>query len=168
MHIVPEAGVAASELRLVKGSHRQGARHRPGERVSGVGSCALMGQKNRSRHLPASERWLAGFPRTDKDAHDAGAQGGRRGVMVTGLLAVLIVGTLAGSVEADRGVGRYRTPDYPRYSRDYYDGYGGGYGAYGGCGGYRGYAGCGGYDGCRGYGPCGGYGGYGAYGWSGR
>src|SRR5260370_361278 len=135
MHIVPEAGVAASELRLVKGSHRQGARHRPGERVSGVGSCALMGQKNRSRHLATSERWLAGFPRTDKDAHDADAQGGRRGVMFTGLLAVLIVGTLAGSVEADRGVGRYRTPDYPRYSRDYYDGYGGGSCGHGGGGG---------------------------------
>src|SRR5260221_9679907 len=54
-----------------------------------------------------------------------------RGIMFTGLLAVLIVGTLAGSVEADRGDGRYRTPDYPRYSRDYYDGYGGGYGAHG-------------------------------------
>jgi len=87
--------------------------------------------------------------------------GGRRDIMFTGLLAVLIVGTLAGSVEADRGDGRYRTPDYPRYSRDYYDGYGSGYGAYGGCGGYRGYACCGGYDGCRGYGRCGGYGGYG-------
>ncbi len=88
--------------------------------------------------------------------------------MFTGLLAVLIVGTLAGSVEADRGDWRYRTPDYPRYSRDYYDGYGSGYGAYGGCCGYRGYAGCGGYDGCRGYGRCGSYGGYGGYGWSGR
>src|SRR5260370_17915643 len=61
--------------------------------------------------------------------------GGRRDIMFTGLLAVLIVGTLAGSVEADRGDGRYRTPDYPRYSRDYYDGYGSGYGAYGGGGG---------------------------------
>src|SRR5258708_37460891 len=60
-----------------------------------------------------------------------------RGIMFTGLLAVLIVGTLAGSVEADRGDGRYRTPDYPRYSRDYYDGYGSGYGAYGGGGGRR-------------------------------
>jgi hypothetical protein len=88
--------------------------------------------------------------------------------MLSGLLAVLIVGTLAGSLEADRGDGRYRTPDNPRYSRDYYDGHGGGYGAYGGCGGYRGYAGCGGYGG---YSGCGGYngcGGYGAYGWSGR
>jgi hypothetical protein len=96
--------------------------------------------------------------------------------MLSGLLAVLIVGTLAGSVEADRGDWRYRRPDYPRHSRDYYDGYGGGYGAYGGCGGYRG---CGGYDGCRGYRWCGnyggygggygggysGYGGYGGYGW---
>src|SRR5258708_37066011 len=63
--------------------------------------------------------------------------GGRRDIMFTGLLAVLIVGTLAGSVEADRGDGRYRTPDYPRYSRDYYDDYGSGYGAYGGGGGGR-------------------------------
>ena len=101
-------------------------------------------------------------------SYDADAKGGRRGVMLSGLLAVLIVGTLAGSVEADRGDWRYRTPDYPRYSRDYNDGYGSGYGAYGGCGGYRGYAGCGGYDGCRGYRRCGnygGYGGYGGYGW---
>src|SRR5258708_28256735 len=67
-------------------------------------------------------------------------------------LAVLIVGTLARSVEADRGDGRYRTPYYPRYSRDYYDGYGGGYGAYGGGGGYPGYAGCGGYGGRGGVG----------------
>jgi len=94
-------------------------------------------------------------------SYDADAKGGRRGVMLSGLLAVLIVGTLAGSVEADRGDWRHRTPDYPRYSRDYYDGYGSGYGAYGGCGGYRGYAGCGGYDGCRGYRRCGNYGGYG-------
>ena len=79
--------------------------------------------------------------------------------MFTGLLALLIVGTLAGSVEADRGDGRYRTPDNPRYSRDYYDGHGGGYRGYAGCGGYGGYSGCGGYNGC---------GGYGAYGWSGR
>src|SRR5258708_10021343 len=77
------------------------------------------------RHLPTSDRCLAGFPHRDKYAHDADTQGGRRGVMFTGLLAVLIVGTLAGSVEADRGDWRYRTPDYPRYSRDYYDGYGG-------------------------------------------
>ncbi len=81
--------------------------------------------------------------------------------MLSGLLAVLIVGTLAGSVEAESGGGCYRTPCYPRYDRGYY----GGYGTYGGCGGYRGYAGCGGYDGCRGYGRCGSYGGYGGYGW---
>ena len=85
--------------------------------------------------------------------------------MFTGLLAVLLVGTVAGSVGAESDGGRYGTPSYPRYSRDYNDGYGGGYGIYGGCGGYRGYAGCGGYDGCRGYGRCGNYGGYGNYGW---
>src|SRR5260370_37048092 len=62
--------------------------------------------------------------------------------MFTGLLAVLIVGTLAGSVEADRGDWRYRTPYYPRYSRDYYDGYGGGYGTYWGGGGHFGDARC--------------------------
>ncbi len=45
MHIVPEAGVAASELRLVKGSHRQGARHRPGERLPGVGGWPLIGRR---------------------------------------------------------------------------------------------------------------------------
>jgi hypothetical protein len=82
--------------------------------------------------------------------------------MFTGLLAVLIVGSLAGSVQADRGDGCNRASCYPRYDRGDYDGYG----AYGGCGGYRG---CGGYDGCRGYGRCGrydGYGGYdGGYGW---
>src|SRR5258708_24515047 len=79
-------------------------------------------------------------------------------------LAVLIVGTLARSVEADRGDGRYRTPYYPRYSRDYYDGYGGGFCPHGGGGGYRGYAWCDGYGGgggdcwrCGGgglWGPC--------------
>jgi hypothetical protein len=83
--------------------------------------------------------------------------------MFTGLLAVLIVGTLAGSVDADRANGCYRTSCYPQHDRGYYGGCNGcgGYGAYGGCGGYRGYAGCGGYDGCRGYGRCGGYDGYG-------
>jgi hypothetical protein len=35
--------------------------------------------------------------------------------MLSGLLAVLIVGTLAGSVETDRDDGRYRTLYYPRY-----------------------------------------------------
>src|SRR5258708_1716656 len=99
------------------------------------------------RHLPTSDRCLAGFPHRDKYAHDADTQGGRRGVMFTGLLAVLIVGTLAGSVEADRGDWRYRTPDYPRYSRDYYDGYGGGYGAFGRVGGASGVPRCvGGWD----------------------
>jgi len=55
--------------------------------------------------------------------------------MFTGLLAVLIVGTLAGSVDADRGDGCHRASCYPRYDRGYY----GGYGAYGWCDGYRGY-----------------------------
>jgi hypothetical protein len=86
--------------------------------------------------------------------------------MLTGVFAVLLVGTLAGSGDPKSGGDCYRTPCYPSYSRDYYGGCGGcsGYGAYGGCGGYRGYAGCGGY-GCVGYGWCGSYG---AYGWSGR
>src|SRR5262249_42968426 len=74
----------------------------------------------------------------------------RRWIMLSGLLAVLIVGTLAGSVDAESG------RSYPRYDRGYY----GGNGAYGGCGDYRGYAGCG-YGGCRGYGWCGRYGSYG-------
>jgi hypothetical protein len=74
----PAVASACANLRWPPGklahSDRKGARHRPGERLSGAGSCALMGQKNRSRHLPTSERWLAGFPRTDKDAHDAAAR----------------------------------------------------------------------------------------------
>ena len=78
--------------------------------------------------------------------------------MLSGLFAVLIVGTLAGSVEADRGDGCYRAQCYPRYDRGYYAGCGG-YRGYAGCGGYGGYSGCSGYNGC---------GGYGAYGWSGR
>jgi hypothetical protein len=94
--------------------------------------------------------------------------------MLSGLFAVLLVGTLAGSVGAESGRDCYRTSCYPSYSRDYYGGYG--YGAYGGCGGYRGYAGCDGYSGCGGYGRCGSYGdgaygdyrAYGDYGWSGR
>jgi hypothetical protein len=88
--------------------------------------------------------------------------------MLSGLFAVLLVGTLAGSVEAESGGDCYRASCYPSYSRDYYGGCGRcyGYGAYGGC--YRGYAGCDGYGGCGGYGRCGSYGDYGAYGWSGR
>ena len=96
--------------------------------------------------------------------------------MLTGILAVLIVGTLAGSVETDRGDGCHWTQCYPRYDRGYYGGGGGcgDYSTFGGCGGYRGYAGCGyggyaacgygGYRGCSGYGGCGDYGGYGSYG----
>jgi len=93
---------------------------------------------------------------------DADVKEAWSGTMLSGFLAVLIVGTLAGSVETGRGGGCYRTPCYPRYDRDYYGGCGGcgGYGAYDGCSGYRGFAGCGGYGGCDGYG-CGGYGGYG-------
>jgi hypothetical protein len=81
--------------------------------------------------------------------------------MLVAVFAVLMVGTIAGSVEADRGDGCYRTSCYPRYDRDYH----GGDNAYGGCGGYRGYAGCGGYGAC-GNGGCRGYDGYGGYGWS--
>jgi hypothetical protein len=97
------------------------------------------------------------------------SQGGRRCIMLSGLFAVLLVGTLAGSVGAESGRDCHRTPCYPSYSQDYYGGYG--YGAYPGCGGYRGYAGCDGYSGCGGYGRCGSYGdwAYGDYGgWSGR
>lgn len=90
-------------------------------------------------------------------------------IMLSGILTVLIVGTLAGSIETAPGSGCYGAPCYQRYSGYYGACSGcGGYGAYGGCGGYRGYAGCGGYGGCDNYGWCGGYGGYGAYGWSGR
>lgn len=90
-------------------------------------------------------------------------------IMLSGILAVLIVGTLAGSVDAGPGSGCYGAPCYPRYSGDYYGGCAGcgRYGAYDGCGGYRGYAGCA-YGRCNGDGWCGSYGGYGAYGWSGR
>ena len=87
--------------------------------------------------------------------------------MFTGLLAVLVVGTLAGSIDADRGDGCHRTSCYPRYDRGYY-GRCGDYNADGGCAGYRGYPGYGdygGYNGCGGYNECGGYG---AYRWSGR
>jgi hypothetical protein len=66
--------------------------------------------------------------------------------MLSGFLAaVLIAGTLSGSVEPGRGGGCYRTACYPRYDRGYY----GGCGGYRGCGGWRGE--CGGYDGCGGY-----------------
>jgi hypothetical protein len=37
-------------------------------------------------------------------------------------IAVLLVGTLAGSVEADSGGDCRRTPCYPSYSRDDYGG----------------------------------------------
>jgi hypothetical protein len=84
--------------------------------------------------------------------------------MLSGLIAVLIVGTLAGAVDAESGRGCYRRPCYPTYDRGYYGGCDG-YNPYGGCGGYRGNPGYGGYDGCGGYGECGGYG---AYGRSGR
>jgi hypothetical protein len=87
--------------------------------------------------------------------------------MLSGLLAVLLVGTLAGSVEADRGDGCHRAQCFPRYDRGYNSGCGD-YNSYGRCGGYRGYSGYGsygGYDGCGGYGRCDDYG---AYGWSGR
>jgi hypothetical protein len=52
--------------------------------------------------------------------------------MLTGLLAVLLVGHVAGSIETES------RRDYPRYDRGYYAGYG----AYGRCA-YRGYADCG-------------------------
>jgi hypothetical protein len=85
--------------------------------------------------------------------------------MLGAIFAVLMVGTLASSIESDRGDGCYRTSCNQRYDRDYH----GGYDVYSGCGGYRGYAGCGGYGGyaaCSGYGGCRGYDGYGGYGWS--
>jgi hypothetical protein len=72
--------------------------------------------------------------------------------MLVAVLAVLTVGAIAGSVEADRADGCYRTSCYQRYDRDYR----GGYDAYSGCGGYPGCGGYGGYgacrnNGCRGY-----------------
>lgn len=87
--------------------------------------------------------------------------------MLSGILAVLIVGTLTGSVDPGPGGGCYGASCYPRYSGDYYGGCAGcsGYGAYNGYGGYRGYGGCGAYSGCDGDSR---YGAYGAYGWSGR
>jgi hypothetical protein len=80
--------------------------------------------------------------------------------MLVAVFAVLMVGTLAGSVEANRGDGCYRTSCYQKFDRDYH----GGDGAYSGCGGYRG---CGGYDACGNNG-CHGYDRYGGYGWSDR
>jgi len=141
------------------------------------------------RRLPTFDRTLAGFPRTDKDAHGmrAAAGGGRcimfKGVAVLGLLAPLTVGNLSSPAEAAgwgevaapvlanlliprdagwrRGGGFYRAPYYPRH-------YGGFYRApyhprYDGAS----YGGCSGYCGCGGYGNYGGYGGYGddGYGW---
>jgi hypothetical protein len=83
--------------------------------------------------------------------------------MLGAIFAVLMVGTLAGSIESDRGDGCYRPSCNQRYDRDYH----GGYDVYNGCGGYRG---CGGYGrygaACSGYGGCRGYDGYGGYGWS--
>jgi hypothetical protein len=66
--------------------------------------------------------------------------------MLSGFLAaVLIVGTLSGSVDPGPGGGCFRTPCYLRYDRGYC----------GGCGGYCPHTdgGCGGYDGCRGVAP---------------
>jgi len=74
--------------------------------------------------------------------------------MLGAIFAVLMVGTLAGSIESDRRDGCYRTSCYQRYDRDYR----GSNDAYGGCGGY---SGCGGYGAC-GNGGCRGYGGYGS------
>lgn len=104
------------------------------------------------------------LPRPDKCAHGCEMRTPKeagRGMMLTGILTVLIVGTLANSVDAGRDHGCYRTPCYPRYDRGY---------TYGECGGYQGYAGCGGYYGrYGGYGRdggyYGGYSGYGEYGW---
>jgi hypothetical protein len=81
--------------------------------------------------------------------------------MLSGILAVLIVGSLAGSVEAESDRGCHRTQCYQRYDRGYYDGCHA-YGPYGACGGYRGYPGYGGYSAYDGYR---GYGGYGGYDW---
>jgi hypothetical protein len=82
--------------------------------------------------------------------------------MLGAIFAVLMVGTLAGSIESDRGDGCYRTSCYQRYDRDYH----GSYDAYNGCGGYRGCGGYGRYSACSGYGGCRGHDDYGGYGWS--
>lgn len=96
--------------------------------------------------------------------------------MLSALFAVLMVGTLAGSIEAGSGDGCYRTSCYPTYDRGHYGGCGG-YNSYAGCGDHRGYPGYGGYGGygrydgyggCGGYSRCGSYGSYGAYDWSAR
>jgi hypothetical protein len=78
--------------------------------------------------------------------------------MLIAVVAVLLVGTVAGSIDADRGDGCYRTSCY---QRDYH----GSNDAYGGCGGYPGCGGYGGRYGACGNGGCGGYdvnGGYGS------
>jgi hypothetical protein len=80
--------------------------------------------------------------------------------MLIAVFAVLTVGAIAGSVEADRSDGCYRTSCSQRYDRDYH----GGYNAYSGC---NGNPGCGGYGAC-GNGGCRGYDGYGGYGSSGH
>ena len=82
--------------------------------------------------------------------------------MLGAIFAVLMVGTLAGSIKSDRGDGCYRTSCYQSHNRDYH----GGYDVYNGCGGYRGCGGYGRYGACSGYGGCRGYDGYGGYGWS--
>jgi hypothetical protein len=82
--------------------------------------------------------------------------------MLGAIFAVLMVGTLAGSIESDRGDGCYRTSCCQRYDRDYH----GSYDAYNGCGGYRGCGGYGRYSACSGYGGCRGHDDYGGYGWS--
>jgi hypothetical protein len=55
--------------------------------------------------------------------------------MLGAIFAVLMVGTLAGSIEPDRGDGCHRTSCYQRYDRDDH----GGYEVYSGCCGYRGW-----------------------------
>ncbi len=83
--------------------------------------------------------------------------------MLSGLVAVLIVGSLTGSIEAGSERGCYRTPCYPRYDRGYDSGCSA-YGPYGGCGDRRGYGGYRAYDDYSGYGNYGGYGDYNGYG----
>jgi hypothetical protein len=161
---VEQASIDAARVREMKGLEATAIAKahgfRPGERLSAGWKRAICG---RSHHLPTSERWLARFPCTDKDADDADSQGGWRVVMVGGLFAVLLFGTLAGSIGPEPRDDCYRTPCHPRYSRDFCGGYGecGGAGAYGECDSYRGYAGCAGYGRCGGYRWCGNYG----YGW---
>jgi hypothetical protein len=89
--------------------------------------------------------------------------------MLTGLLTVLIVGTLANSVDARSDGICHRSACYQRYDRGYaYSECGGGYRGYAGCGGYYGrYGGYSDYGGGYGRdgGYYGGYSGYGEYGW---